>query len=80
MKKIILVQEADEHLSEDSQRVIAIAEDKDTGLLLIKKYIVQEKLNELSADDVMNLIGQNQTQGREENFMVTEVLVNELIS
>lgn len=79
MKKIILIYRTDNWHSVNSKTLIATSDKMTTSVSLIKEWIEAGELEPLSKGDVDNLYQLSQTQGREDNFVLEVVGVNEFV-
>ena len=79
MKILFAIYKTDVWLSTSSKKLISIVDDKSIIENLIVEYIIKNNLENLSNDDRSNLLYIFQTQGREDNFQIDEVILNELI-
>ncbi len=80
MERIILIYKTDNHHSNDSKRVIAIAENEFKAIDLIKFYARRGDC-EITDDDIFCLDNYNQTQGYEGEgeFVIEEVYLNTFV-
>ncbi len=79
MKKIFLLFYTDQWNSTESKRIIAATTSHDKAVKMINIYIGAENDDPLGEDDLDNLNRINQTQGREINYLIEEITVNQLI-
>ena len=77
-REILIVYVGDNWLSTDSLRVITASYQEEDAIEVIKEYIKENELDELSKDELTNLEGVQQTHGRDDNFLIKEISINEL--
>lgn len=79
MRKIYIVYSTDAWLSFRSRDVIGICNSIKNCVKVVQSCIKRRSYSSLSKDDKWNLENILQTQGRENNFHIEEVQINELI-
>ena len=81
MKSIFIINTCNTHHNYNSMDIIAICDNKNRILGLIKQFINSKGYKKLSPDDLMNIETINQTQGYSEGFEfhIEEYTLNELI-
>lgn len=77
-KEMIILFQTDEWHSEDSKYLLGIFTSKHHAITVLKKYIEFSDLELLSENDLDNLEKINQTQGRDENYMLVSIIPNQI--
>ena len=78
-KTYVLVYTSDAWHTNASKTVIGLFSSIDTSISNIKTYIKTEDLEPLNSDDERNLFVLNQTQGRDVNFIIESITLNQLL-
>jgi hypothetical protein len=75
MENVFALNTADNYLSKESYRIICMCSNKEEAIKIAKLHAKnnEEKLTKEQEDF---LFSQDQTQGREENFVIEEFIIN----
>lgn len=78
MKTVLAYYLVDAWHSHSSKNLVTIATSKTTGIKLVKEYVKKHRIKPLSNEDLEDLDRHHQTSGRNDNFLVEEITLNEL--
>jgi hypothetical protein len=77
-KNVFVVSTCDAWLTHASMTMLCISTTRNKAILVCRKHSSQDGNNPLDKDELAHLKSRLQTQGREENYYIEEVTLNEL--